>query len=37
VLVALDVPTLVAMGVHPLVPFLANMHIQRIRKAAAKA
>ena len=36
-LVALDVPTLVAMGVHPLVPFLANMHIQRIRKAAAKA
>jgi 2,3-dihydroxyphenylpropionate 1,2-dioxygenase len=32
-LVNLDVPNMVAMGVHPLVPFLANMHIQRLRKA----
>ena len=30
-LVALDVPALVAMGVHPLVPFLANMQVQRVR------
>lgn len=33
-LVKLDVPALVELGVHPLVPFLANMHIQRLRKAA---
>jgi 2,3-dihydroxyphenylpropionate 1,2-dioxygenase len=30
-LVALDVPAIVAMGVHPLVPFLANMQVQRLR------
>jgi 2,3-dihydroxyphenylpropionate 1,2-dioxygenase len=30
-LVALDVPTMVAMGTHPLVPFLANMQVQRQR------
>jgi 2,3-dihydroxyphenylpropionate 1,2-dioxygenase len=28
-LVKLDVPALVALGVHPLVPFLANMQVQR--------
>ncbi len=33
-LAELDVPAMVAAGVHPLVPFLANMHIQRLRKAA---
>jgi 2,3-dihydroxyphenylpropionate 1,2-dioxygenase len=32
-LVALDVPTMVAMGTHPLVPFLANMQVQRQRKS----
>jgi 2,3-dihydroxyphenylpropionate 1,2-dioxygenase len=31
-LIALDVPAMVAMGAHPLVPFLANMHVQRQRK-----
>jgi len=36
-LVKLDVPELVAIGVHPLVPFLANMHIQRMRKAKEPA
>jgi 2,3-dihydroxyphenylpropionate 1,2-dioxygenase len=36
-LVALDTPAMVEMGVHPLVPFLANMHIQRLRSAAAKS
>ena len=30
-LVGLDVPSIVAMGAHPLVPFLANMQIQRAR------
>jgi 2,3-dihydroxyphenylpropionate 1,2-dioxygenase len=30
-LVALDVPAMVAMGAHPLVPFLANMQVQRQR------
>jgi 2,3-dihydroxyphenylpropionate 1,2-dioxygenase len=30
-LIALDLPTLTKMGAHPLVPFLANMHIQRMR------
>jgi len=30
-LIALDVPTLVAMGAHPLVPFLANLQVQRQR------
>src|SRR5215470_11036883 len=30
-LVALDVPAMVTMGVHPLVPFLANMQVQRQR------
>ena len=28
-LVKLDVPALVALGVHPLIPFLANMQVQR--------
>jgi 2,3-dihydroxyphenylpropionate 1,2-dioxygenase len=32
-LVALDLPGLTKMGTHPLVPFLANMHIQRMRAA----
>jgi 2,3-dihydroxyphenylpropionate 1,2-dioxygenase len=32
-LIALDLPTLTKMGAHPLVPFLANMHIQRMRTA----
>jgi 2,3-dihydroxyphenylpropionate 1,2-dioxygenase len=32
-LIALDVPAIVAMGAHPLVPFLANMQIQRLRSA----
>lgn len=36
-LVAMDGPAMVKMGVHPLVPFLANMHIQRLRKPAASA
>jgi len=30
-LVELDTPAIVAMGAHPLVPFLANMQIQRLR------
>jgi 2,3-dihydroxyphenylpropionate 1,2-dioxygenase len=30
-LIALDVPAIVAMGAHPLVPFLANMQVQRQR------
>jgi 2,3-dihydroxyphenylpropionate 1,2-dioxygenase len=30
-LIALDLPTLTKMGTHPLVPFLANMQIQRMR------
>jgi len=34
-LVALNVPAMVAMGAHPLVPFLANMQVQRQRKAQA--
>jgi 2,3-dihydroxyphenylpropionate 1,2-dioxygenase len=28
----MDMPTIVKMGTHPLVPFLANMQIQRLRK-----
>jgi len=32
-LLALDVPKMVAMGTHPLVPFLANMQVQRQRSA----
>jgi 2,3-dihydroxyphenylpropionate 1,2-dioxygenase len=31
-LVELDVPAIVAMGAHPLVPFLANMQVQRLRQ-----
>lgn len=31
-LIALDVPKIVAMGAHPLVPFLANMQIERLRR-----
>jgi len=30
-LIVLDLPTLAKMGTHPLVPFLANMQIQRLR------
>jgi 2,3-dihydroxyphenylpropionate 1,2-dioxygenase len=30
-LIALDLPAIVAMGVHPLVPFLANLQVQRLR------
>jgi 2,3-dihydroxyphenylpropionate 1,2-dioxygenase len=36
-LINLDVPAIVAMGTHPLVPFLANMQIQRLRKASTAA
>ena len=32
VLVALDLEAMVAMGAHPLVPFLARMQIQRLRR-----
>jgi 2,3-dihydroxyphenylpropionate 1,2-dioxygenase len=32
-LIAMDMKALAAMGVHPLVPFLANMHIERARKS----
>lgn len=32
-LIALDLPALTKMGTHPLVPFLANMQIQRMRTA----
>jgi 2,3-dihydroxyphenylpropionate 1,2-dioxygenase len=35
-LIKLDVPAVVAMGAHPLVPFLANMQIEQLRRAAAK-
>ena len=35
-LIALDVPGIVAMGAHPLVPFLANMQIERLRREAKK-
>jgi len=31
-LIKLDVPAIVKMGAHPLVPFLANMQIQRLRR-----
>jgi 2,3-dihydroxyphenylpropionate 1,2-dioxygenase len=31
-LVRLDMPAIAAMGAHPLVPFLANMQIERLRK-----
>jgi 2,3-dihydroxyphenylpropionate 1,2-dioxygenase len=30
-LIALDLPAIVAMGAHPLVPFLANLQVQRLR------
>jgi 2,3-dihydroxyphenylpropionate 1,2-dioxygenase len=30
-LIELDVPAMVAMGAHPLIPFLANMQMQRLR------
>ena len=33
-LVKLDMPAFVAMGAHPLVPFLARMQIERLRKSA---
>ena len=33
-LAKMDVPAMVAMGTHPLVPFLANMQLERIKKAA---
>lgn len=33
-LIAMDMKALAAMGVHPLVPFLANMHIERARKSS---
>ena len=36
-LINLDVPAIVEMGTHPLVPFLANMQIQRLRKASTAA
>jgi 2,3-dihydroxyphenylpropionate 1,2-dioxygenase len=31
-LIKLDMPAIVKMGAHPLVPFLAQMQIQRLRK-----
>jgi 2,3-dihydroxyphenylpropionate 1,2-dioxygenase len=31
-LIKLDLPTIVKMGAHPLVPFLANMQIERLRR-----
>ena len=31
-LVKLDLPTIVKMGTHPLVPFLANMQVERLRR-----
>jgi 2,3-dihydroxyphenylpropionate 1,2-dioxygenase len=31
-LIKLDVREIVAMGAHPLVPFLANMQIERLRR-----
>jgi 2,3-dihydroxyphenylpropionate 1,2-dioxygenase len=31
-LLAMDLPTIAKMGAHPLVPFLANMQIERLRK-----
>ena len=34
-LIKLDMPAFVAMGAHPLVPFLARMQIERLRKSAA--
>lgn len=33
-LIKLDMPAIAAMGAHPLAPFLANMQIERLRKAA---
>jgi 2,3-dihydroxyphenylpropionate 1,2-dioxygenase len=36
-LTRLDVPAIVAMGAHPLVPFLANMQVERIRRLKAKS
>jgi 2,3-dihydroxyphenylpropionate 1,2-dioxygenase len=30
-LIALDLPAMVKMGAHPLVPFLAQLQIQRLR------
>ena len=33
-LVAMDLPAIIKMGAHPLVPFLANMQIEQLRKAA---
>jgi 2,3-dihydroxyphenylpropionate 1,2-dioxygenase len=36
-LINLDVPAIVAMGTHPLVPFLANMQIQRLRRTSTAA
>jgi 2,3-dihydroxyphenylpropionate 1,2-dioxygenase len=32
-LIRLDVPAIVAMGAHPLVPFLASMQVERLRRA----
>lgn len=34
-LTAMDLPAFAAMGVHPLVPFLASMHLERMRKTRA--
>jgi 2,3-dihydroxyphenylpropionate 1,2-dioxygenase len=31
-LLALDTPAIVGMGAHPLVPFLARMQIERLRR-----
>ena len=33
-LIALDLPRIVKMGAHPLVPFLAQLQIQRLRPRA---
>jgi 2,3-dihydroxyphenylpropionate 1,2-dioxygenase len=36
-LVKLDLPTIVKMGTHPLVPFLANMQVERLRRIEKSA
>jgi 2,3-dihydroxyphenylpropionate 1,2-dioxygenase len=36
-LVKLDLPTIVKLGTHPLVPFLANMQVERLRRIEKSA
>jgi 2,3-dihydroxyphenylpropionate 1,2-dioxygenase len=35
-LIKLDLPSMVKMGAHPLTPFLAQLHIERLRPKSAK-